>query len=85
MSKDTKLTQLQAYRRAREPASPISFIHPLTGRVYTVLTMAQVEKLRAVKRKGRMRHKLNTVLAYRRAVHLRAWKTSRSSYHGHSV
>ena len=63
MTAKTKLTRLQAYRRAREPASPISFIHPLTGLVYTVLTMAQVEVLRAVKRKGKMRNKLNTTLA----------------------
>jgi hypothetical protein len=73
MSRETKLTHLQAYRRAREPASPISFIHPLTGLVYTVLTMAQGKKLRAVKRKGR-RTLLHTTLAHRRARHLKAYQ-----------
>lgn len=72
--KTTKLTRLQAYRRARDPASPISFIHPLTGKVYTILTMAEVEALRAVKRKGKMRHKLNTTLAHRRARHLKDYE-----------
>ncbi len=75
MTAKTKLTHLQAYRRAREPASPISFIHPLTGLVYTVLTMAQVEVLRAVKRKKKgARTKLHTTLAFRRSRHLNAFK-----------
>jgi len=80
MTAKTKLSRLQAYRRAREPASPISFIHPLTGLVYTVLTMAQVEVLRAVKRKGKMRNKLNTTLAYRRARHASTLQARRTSW-----
>lgn len=67
--RDTKLTRLQAYRRAREPASDISFIHPATGLVYTVMSMAEVEKLRAVKRK-KFRTLLHSTLAHRRAAHI---------------
>lgn len=49
-----------------DPPSAITFISPVTGNPYTVLTMEQVKRLR---RAGR----LETTLRYRRARHLSGW------------
>ena len=47
-----------------EPASDITFVSPVTGLPYTVISMEQVKKLRRAR-------KLESTLKYRRARHLR--------------
>lgn len=47
-----------------EPASDITFIHPITGGIYTSLSFEQVRKLRRAR-------KLDTTLKVRRDKHLR--------------